>query len=481
MPERLEALLVRSSAVFLLAFFAAILARGGFIVALVVVALFAVWVALGHRGVNLPHIPPAWNARVARGRDAVLRPFTLSNIVWIAVVLRLVWAMHYDVHLWSDFQHFRELAVRFAGGDASALLTGKSTVTVLLYGTFFKLLGASKLTVFAVNAALGAVQAALAYAIAMRLSGAWQAARLAGLGIAVFPSLVMFSNLPSSDLVFVTLLLVVVWQLVRGAPALPQRGRGAVIAFALLVGAETALLHLTRANGIVLGGWIALVALAWARPGVSRALWFAGGFAVAFSVCVTPTLVYNYRTYGYFSVESSRWGALNLLCGTNVEAGGQYNDADANYLKNQYGFEGRKWKRARHEAIDNARRRVMNDVPGFLAFALTTKFDTMWTDDTFGAGSRILGHIGGLEVSWVGLSQWFYSVMIVAACLAILTNRRCRAVRMFVVMAGGVLAATFLLHVVIEVQPRYHLPLDILLPLLVAPLVAPRGDDQSLI
>ena len=51
---------------------------------------------------------------------------------------------------------------------------------------------------------------------------------------------------------------------------------------------------------------------------------------------------------------------------------------------------------------------------------------------------------------------------------------------MMVVVVAGLLGATFLLHLFIEVQPRYHLAMNFIVPVVAAALFARRESPQSL-
>jgi hypothetical protein len=474
MPARFETIIFRLALAFLFLLMCWILLRAAqyaYIVSLAVVLGLVVSARF------IPADRPEGVLRLARyagvARDAFLRPFTLPNIVWIAFVLRLVWAMHFEVRLFSDYEVFFKFAERFSQGDMSVLGISKSPVTILFYGVFFKLFGSSMLVVHLLNAALGALQAALVYSIADRMSGSWRAARFSGAAVAVFPSAVTYANLPNSEGLFITLLLLIVWQLVVFAPRLHKSGRGALTGMALLLALETVALPLTRNSGVLFGSWIVFSALLWSRSSRSRSAVFAVTFLVGAALFLTPQVVHNYRSYGYLSIQSSKWSALNFLSGTNVESGGRHNEQDSSFIKSRAGRGDENWAGAVRAARQRALARIRSDVPGFIRFALTKKFDTMWCDDTYGVNrGRARGQ--DARASWRTVSQRYYVLMIAVAMAGMFFASRCgRRYRMFVTVAGGVLFITFLLHVFIEVQSRYHLATNFLLPLLAAALFSP--------
>lgn len=475
MQARLETLLFRLSLGFLFLLLSWIALRSGCYLCLILTAVVLAGVLFRR------HIPEEVREAAAKvfrpaGRvaDAVLWPFRPLTIVVIAVALRMLWSQSFDVRLTTDYLAFFEQAKQFSQGDASVLGSGKSPVTVLLYGSFFRLFGAKLVTAQVVNAALGGLQALLVYASARRLFASVTAARLAGTLTAIFPSAVLYANLPSADMVYVAIMLAILWQVVRFVPSLQEMGRIRLLGFAALLGVEVGALHLTRNIGVVTGLWMIAAGLLWTRARRATTLTFAAVTIACLAACLVPQVVYNQQTYGYFSIQSSKWGALNFLSGTNVKSGGEHNDQDTRFLQRQYGFGDEQWAEASRAARERAIARVKHDVAGFLGFALTRKFDTMWCDESYGAGYKGVSRVGGTRVQWKPVSQRFYLALIAAAlCGMLVAPLRNARYRPLVVTAAGVLFTMFVLHVFIEVQPRYHFAANFFLPLLAAPLLSP--------
>jgi hypothetical protein len=336
MITKLRGLLYWLSFAFLLALFGWILIRSGhdgYLWIVVVAAALKVLVhvarltrvaALLRRTREHPAvvgIEPFWRSvrRMASHRRSLLSPFGPAVFVGIAVVLRVWWATHFEVHPFSDYRLFFEESTALSQGDWGILGTTKSPVTVLFYSAFFKVCGASLGLVYAINGLLGAVQALLTYSIARRVFVARAPARLAGLAVAVFPSLVMANALPSSEVVFCVLLLVMVRQAIWLTNTSRVFTSGALVAVALLLGFETAALHLTRNTGVLIGGWLFVVAFVWVRATIRTKVVSTAAFLLCTTFFLTPQIVYNYKKYGYLSIQSSKYAALNLLSGTTDE------------------------------------------------------------------------------------------------------------------------------------------------------------------
>jgi hypothetical protein len=353
----------------------------------------------------------------------------------------------------------------------------KSPVTVALYGLLYELPFRPLAIAQVTNAVLGAAQAVCIYAIARRAFASTVAGRFAGMVFALTPSAVMYSVLPASEPFFFTLLLVLMWLCMRlagAATTMPMRG---AVTTAALAGAAAALLHLTRNAGIAYALWAAVAAMLWARAGAVRTAVVGGTFLATMLLCLFPQAVYNYKTYGAISLQSSKYAGLNFLSGTNRESSGQHNPRDVAFVRNQFGDE--HWNEAMKAARSRALRRIREDVPGFFAFALTEKFDVMWCEDTYAAMTHPVCMWRGKLLPWRSMSQGFYVALVAlgaaGACLAFARGTGGLAI----VTAGGILAMTFLLHVFIEVQPRYHAVLVYLLPIFASALVAGKETPQD--
>lgn len=492
MTAQLRSVIYRSLAGFTVALLAWILVRSHLAAVLLLPALVAAFaLAARYAPASRAALVASFAARARTAADLVLRPFLPAVTAAIAFALRLGWALHFHVAPTSDYREFHDFAVRLAGGDFYALGQSKSPVTVLVYGAFYRVFGDAPLVTYLIGAALGALQVWLVYAIARRLFASKAPARFAALVLALFPGVITYYGLPDSEVIFFTLLPVMILQVLALARERGGRPRNAAITTAALLGLETAALHLTRNTGVVIGAWVVMAALAWMPKAVSaRArLELAAVFVAATAVCLTPQVVYNYTQYGAFSIQSSRYGALNLLSGTNMDSGGRHNRHDAAMARPSHRGGQQDWREVSQRMRETAIARITRDPAGFLWFALTEKFDTMWCDDGYGAllSLRVPGRddhaVRDAAARWSARSNRYYAGVVVLAlaglCLVLAWGRAGRDYRLFTAIAGGILLATFALHLVIEVQPRYHFVAVFLMPLFAAALVDTPPDDGT--
>jgi hypothetical protein len=199
--ELARSLVVYASVIFLALFLSWILVVAGkstYIVvpALAVTARGVMFVLSRRTGRNASERFQELAAGVAR----LLTRIHIVHIFWIAVVLRLGLAMFYNVEPISDFKKFFDHASAMSGGDLSVLNDSKSPLTVLWYGSLFRVLGASMVVVHCTNALLGGLQALLVYRITYAAFASRAPGHAAALVVAVLPSLVLFSAHPSSEM-----------------------------------------------------------------------------------------------------------------------------------------------------------------------------------------------------------------------------------------------------------------------------------------
>jgi len=479
MISKLRHALYWSSLAFLSALFAWILVRAGHAWAVAVVVGVAVVRMLAPRlprSLDRARGVPAALRRAPALRGVLLAPFGPVVIAGIALAARLGWALHFQVQPISDFEKFFEDAAALAQGHWAVLGATKSPLTVLFYGALFRPLGASMHIVYGANAVLGATCAVLVYGIARRAFPSPAPARLAGLAVAVFPSLAMHAPLPSSEAVFAVLLLAMVRSAMRLIDPAHAAGRGGTMRAGALLGVGTAVLHLTRNTGIVIGAWIFVVALLWVRASWrTRAASFAL-YAACLAALLAPQVVYNYRTYGYFSIQSSKYGALNLLLGT-TSAGAQTSPRARSEILRKYPFNDETWPEVSKQIRRDAWAPVREHPAAFLHFALTTKFDAMWCSDRYAADTLRWKKQGDRRALADAVDRWgrradgFYIAAVLAAALGLCMGRyRDTGYGALVAIAGGVLGFVFLLHVFIEVQPRYHVAIVYFLAVLAGAL-----------
>lgn len=378
----------------------------------------------------------------------------------LACTLYHLWGMYAEVTPYADFHYFYGESVHFMkGGGLGAALKTKSPTTVAWYGSVLWLLGPSLHTTYIAAAVLWAAQIPLLYWALASLGVAEATAKTAALMYGFSPSVVFFAPLITSESVFNFLMVVCLYIVSKY-----HRHPGPRTAAAL--GAASALLFLTRQNGAAFMIAFALYVALW--PGeVRRRLVPLASMLATFVLIVLLNAYATQRYTGHFSVMPSPWGAYYFMVGTNRATHGVYNTEDLALA----GYPTLSHEEASRNALRIGIERITMDPLGFVAFAFTDKLVELWGTDVssvewptdLSPKQRALVDAGIIPVAR-RLTDAFWLFLILTAALALIwcmASPRRRAERLpgeltCVVVLPMLLLS--LLHVFIEVQPRYHIP-----------------------
>ncbi|MCX6357906.1 MAG: glycosyltransferase family 39 protein [Candidatus Aureabacteria bacterium] len=336
----------------------------------------------------------------------------------------------------------------------------------------YKTFGEWSIPVRSTQALLGTVVCLLTYFIAYRLCGR-RGARLAGLLVACYPSLVIYTCFLMSENLFIPLLVASLWMML--SPRMDGK------AHALFAGVILGLACLTRS---VLAGFIPLAAL-WLRG--TRVRLGAFLFLLGALLTIAPWTIRNYR-YHHTLVPIDMFGGYNFLIGNNPDATGRQDLARLYDLAVKY------WNVQEPGSPDSSREWVMYVDPagstrsyreglGFIA-AHPRRFLTL--------GIRKLGYLYGLEIrelSWAYSKDYFGAVP--ARLLIPVTIATLASFPLLVSLAltglflrtgnnGGAWALLVLVllyfsaaHVMTFGESRFHLPLVPVLAVCAGRLIAP--------
>lgn len=384
-------------------------------------------------------------------------------ILVIGFCLSLAWAFFVESRPISDFMGFHRLAQTIADtGEWLRALDAKSPPTVAYFAAFQTLLSG-----FATNYVAGALawtagcflfyRAAAVHLESLR-------ARLICAGLAFYPTFVVFAGVPSSESVFFLVSGAAIWSLSKAVA-----GSGRVrLGYAALAGLFVAVLYLTRMNGLILLLPCVYVLLAWGGTGEKPRKapgWVESGVlpaAVAVGAVVVAVLAFGGLAAAKgdgFRMTTSEAGGLLLLFGTNKASRGGYNLLDATLAG--HGAEDPAIRaRAPAKAREIALNRILDDIPGFLAFAGTDKVAQLWGRErpeigrSIGPPERRVLVDARVLTTVVRLSDGAYRTVLVLFLVALIVQvvRPDQAL-----VLGAVVLLYALPHVFIEVQPRYHL------------------------
>lgn len=380
----------------------------------------------------------------------------LTQVVFWAIIVRLLWATFAEVLPVWDFKGFYDQSQAFFNGNSGVLFNTKSLMTIAIYGGAFKILNPSIYVVYLVGAILYATQIIYLSKSLSLLDISPSIKKVVVLFYAFFPSLVIFSSVLSSEGVFLTLSFIAVYHLIKYV----QYGR---IRDVVLLGVVIALTFYTRSLGALL--FICIAGGLFFVKGPKSILFLALGFFSVLMSYGAAKLIYT----DDFSFGTHPRGAFVLMTGTNVDSLGQFSKKD--WALAGYG------KVPDEEANAIAKKvaieRISADPIAFLEFAVSDKLRMLWRRDngawekSYG-GSQIQKELNkslltGL-IKHISNAVYFLLLVIFLFCLFKVLIMRIKLTE-FSKASGSLLLITsafmisgIVLHIFIEVQERYHYP-----------------------
>ena len=426
---------------------------------------------------------------------ALSRTFGIVTILALSFSASILWGLFIENVPASDFLYFHRAAGRLSMGEFAYLFSEKSPTVIAYYAVFHWLLGPTYVANYIASSVAWTGGAALAYKSLRSLYDDEKKVKFVCAALAFCPAFVVFSPVISAESVFFLLSGACAWLISRHMVG-PSSFPGLYIA----VGLATAGLFLTRANGILaLLLCVSIIAVARTRSPAeieqedfeSKTRRYRHPLALCAIVVAAFFLVWF--AYGYLAwqsghglqVTSSQRGSVYLLFGTNMKKGGRYNVADLELA----GYRGEN-KLPLDQANERARKiaieRIANDPIGFVSFALTDKVAQLW-DREYGLYIWALGDKERAEKlhrlrSSVGTSSlrsvadsvtdpsqppsirvWplvfisldgVFRVTLLLFLFMLIREIRRPSPYLALGMVAFLLSAP---HILIEVQPRYHL------------------------
>ena len=361
-----------------------------------------------------------------------------------------------------------------AGGHGYVLPGGAATSRwppgyPIFLGAVYKATGNSRGAARLAQAVLGALTAVLAAELARRLL-TQRAGAIAGCVVALTPSLILYSSVLMSEVLFTFLIMA---GFLLGTQARSSRWNAALAG--VVFGAAT----LVRAQGLLLV--LALFASWWALGGFARdqrrkSAAHAAIVIAAAALTLAPWAVRNAVQLDTFAPVATNLG-INLWTGNNSDATGALVNAPVAAFDRDTADLADPEKEVRFDALarDAALRYVAHHPLATVARAPAKIFETFRNDRSFIAWYEPPGHPHFAPDARTGIGQlsdlWYYALLLLAAAGSVLLLRARVPGVALPLAAIGVWAAV---SVVFFGDPRYHVPL---LPLLALPAAwaATRG------
>jgi len=379
---------------------------------------------------------------------------TLAGVLLCSSAVKITWSLVVRPVPYSDSEEFWLQATRLPQ-DVLLLYDTKSPGAVLYYALVQFFFGGRLVFVYVANTLVSALQVWLVYLTCRTMAvDATRAAVVAGV-FAFMPSLIYFNGAVSSETPFLLFLLLALFFFARFI-ARPRIGLD-LIAFSGAFG----LAHLTRNNGLVLFSGTLAIACA--------ALWEQHGYRfvkavqpllvglVTFLCVVSPQIALNLHVDGRLSLSSTPYAPYNLLTGTSIENRGLWNQEDL-LACGWLGTHPLPSFESSAKASSMAWQRIGADPLGFFLFAFTVKMDQLFRNEIYGISSN--HHYFGWRSRgfdfFSKLADGYYVVLLVAStsamCFTLLRLRRNWMILLAPASSLGVL------HLFINVMPRFHVP-----------------------
>ena len=400
----------------------------------------------------------------------LMKPSTrafLVTIVAAALVLRFLPLLIVPARPMSDALGYHNAARSIVAGDGYGQTAFFPPGWAFLLSVWYRLIPAHPTAGKILGGILGTISVLLVYDLARRSLGLL-AARWAGLLAAVMPTLV-FTSAGLGTTALLTLLVLVTAELVLIRSAL-SGGRGLLVT--LLLGGVLGFATLVKpvfllVPAIVFLGWVALD-LGLLRAGVNAAL-----CAIVMACVVLPWTARNYRVLGGFVPVSTNGGVV-LYSGTNAATNGMCVSVEPMPGAKDEISQDRQFRRA-------ALARIVDNPIGFCVLA-AKKQAYMWGTSSTLIGDRVggivperlhstvsLGTKAVVNVFWAGL-------LVLCIRGTLVTSVWSRRPLRFLLL---VLLYIFVLHILFEVQSRYHVPVVSALLVVAAAGLSVDGDEPE--
>ena len=271
-------------------------------------------------------LPQRWRmAVVAWLRQLANWRWMLLAILAVATAVRVSWLLYFPTQPYADSEWYYRTAAQLAAGhgyvwdlESRQPLVGWPIGYPALLAIFFVVTGPSTVLAQSLNVLFSVVCVALTFAIGDRLFGR-MVATVAGLVLALFPGMVVYASLVSTDLLFMLLTTATYFMVLR---PIAQRQRAANAIDGLLAGLLVGISTLVRATGMTLLPLWGLVR--WMVTGsFMRALGWTLAGVVAVALVVLPWTIRNYVHFQKIIPVSTN-GGVNFWIGNNPWARGDF-------------------------------------------------------------------------------------------------------------------------------------------------------------
>lgn len=371
----------------------------------------------------------------------------IKQVLFVAVVLRVLWACLVAVDPIADSVVYDRFAQSIASGAGYAWPDGSITVywpvgTSAIYGFLYYLFGHSYCAVAIFNFIVGVMIVALTYGVTKQYLNK-QIASIAALLVALWPILIQFTTIHASELIFICLILLALY--IWGNQRIPSLTK------AIVWGAIICAATFVRPTALPLLG--ILPVLQWFRGDSIKTCVTAFITAtLTAAILFSPWVYRNYQHFGQFVLVSANGGA-NLWMGNHEGSNGGYVPLPDLDFKDEVVRDQHYKKQAIQYIKENPLQYLKLAV--FRAY-ITYKAETIgivWNGDLY----KKLSDPSILVLKLISTIYWWCMLILAAIGLHQLLRRR----EISIFSALPVVFGFFFVFPLLTVaQDRYHLPID---------------------
>ncbi len=371
-------------------------------------------------------------------------------ILALAVVLRVTWAFFVPViPLWDSEAYdlfARNIVEHGVYGPSAGSPTAFWPVgTSALYALSYWIFGYSYVPLVGLHILLSVIIVLASARIVRRCFPQWPlAAPLAGLVLAVWPSLVLYVTVLASDLIFLAAFIVSIdiWTNKRLSPLARGIGAGIFFAAASYVRAPALLLPFVLSFGALIAG-----------EGLKRSSGLLLSATLTMALLIAPWTIRNYQVFGNLVVISTN-GGTNLWIGNHPGSDGGYSQTP-DYVAGLNEYEASKL------LGNEARQYIMGDIPGFILqsvkrLAVTHAKETIAVVFNEASITKAFGARALLPFKLIASAFWL-AMLLLAAIGLVMVAKGSRTVLEFLanplLLSSAYLAAV---HTVFIGHDRFH-------------------------
>ena len=380
------------------------------------------------------------------------RRYWIAGVVGVALALRVIWGLLVPVVPLSDAYAYDILALNlsqhgiygFSLGDPSAFWpVGTAAAYALLYDVF----GHSYDAVIIFNILVGLLIVVLTMNLVERWFG-FEISIITGFIIAVWPTLIQFTTIIASELLFTALVLSVMLLVTIRS----ERSARGVLFLDIGCGVVMALAAYVRPIALLFPFLFGIILFLRAYE-FRTSLRFAAVTVVTMAALIAPWTMRNLEVMGTFSIISTN-GGVNLWMGNNPETTGEYQPPPERSAPLSEG----EWDRQ----LGNEAKAHIIEEPVTFVIRTVVKAVRLYERETIGTVWNAVGIRGafgdGAVIAFKVLSQAFWITAVLLFTLGIYSAWRELGWKL--ILHPGIIAIGYMtaVYAVIVIQDRYHIP-----------------------